>query len=68
MDYMGVVYINGESAIEGYFESSKIHGLVFDIDKRDSYYLDLWTINKGLGMILKHKRPIDIEIENRCSK
>lgn len=61
MDYRGVVYINGDSAIEGYFESSKIHGLVFDIDKRDSYYLDL-------GMILKHKRPIDIEIENRCSK
>ena len=61
IDYMGVSYIDGESAIEGYFESSKIHGLVFDIDKRDSYYLDL-------GIILKHKRPIDIEIENKFSK
>ena len=46
MDYRGVVYINGESAIEGYFESSKIHGLLFDIDKRDSYYLDLYRNRK----------------------
>lgn len=61
MDYMGVSYIDGESAIEGYFESGKIHGLVFDIDKRDSYDLDL-------GIILKHKIPIDIEIENKFSK
>lgn len=61
MDYMGVSYIDGESVIEGYFESGKIHGLVFDIDKRDSYDLDL-------GIILKHKIPIDIEIENKFSK
>lgn len=61
MDYMGVSYIDGESAIEGYFESGKIHGLVFDIDKRDSYDLDL-------GIILRHKIPIDIEIENKFSK
>ena len=61
IDYMGVSYIDGESAIEGYFESGKIHGLVFDIDKRDSYDLDL-------GIILKHKMPIDIEIENKFSK
>lgn len=61
MDYMGVSYIDGESTIEGYFESGKIHGLVFDIDKRDSYDLDL-------GITLKYKRPIDIEIENKFSK
>lgn len=61
MDYMGVSYIDGESTIEGYFESGKIHGLVFDIDKRDSY--DLY-----LGITLKYKRPIDIEIENKFSK
>lgn len=58
IDYMGVSYIDGENAIEGYFESSKIHGLVFDIDKRDSYDLDL-------GIILKHKLPIDIQIDNK---
>lgn len=58
MDYMGVSYIDGESTIEGYFESGKIHGLVFEIDKRDSYDLDL-------GIILKHKIPIDIQIENK---
>lgn len=61
MDYMGVSYIDEESIIEGYFENGKIHGLVFDIDKRDSYDLDL-------GIILKHKMPIDIEIENKLSK
>lgn len=58
IDYMGVSYIDGESAIEGYFESGKIHGVVFDIDKRDSYDLDL-------GIILKHKIHIDIQIENK---
>ncbi len=48
MDYMGVSYIDGESTIEGYFESGKIHGLVFDIDKRDSYDLDLGINNDNM--------------------
>lgn len=61
MDHMGVSYIDGESAIQGYFESGKLHGLVFEIDERASYDLDL-------GIILKYKIPIDIEIENKLSK
>lgn len=61
MDYMGVSYIDGESMIEGYFKSERIHGLVFDIDKRGRYDLDL-------GITLKHDIPIDIEIENLIIK
>lgn len=55
-DHMGVNYIDGDSTIEGYF-NGEIHGLVFDIDKRDSYDL-------SLGLILKYKIPINIEIKN----
>ncbi|MCC3869213.1 hypothetical protein [Terrisporobacter mayombei] len=56
ISYMGVSYIDKESTIEGYYSDS-IHGLVFDIDKRDSYDLDL-------AIILKHKIPINMDIEN----
>lgn len=58
MDYMGVSYIDGESAIEGYYDGETTHGIVFNIDERDSYDLDL-------GIILKYEIPIDIEIENK---
>lgn len=58
--YMGVSYIDKDSTIEGYYSDS-IHGLIFDIDKRDSYDLDL-------GIILKYKIPINMEIENTLIK
>lgn len=60
IDYMGVSYIDKDSTIEGYYSDS-IHGLIFDIDKRDSYDLDL-------GIILKYKIPINMEIENTLIK
>lgn len=55
-DHMGVSYIDGDSATEVYF-NGEIHGLVFDINKRDNYDLNL-------GLILKYKMPINIEIKN----
>ncbi|WP_018591981.1 hypothetical protein [Terrisporobacter glycolicus] len=58
--YMGVSYIDKDSTIEGYYSDS-IHGLIFDIDKRDSYDLDL-------GITLKYKIPINMEIENTLIK
>lgn len=58
--YMGVSYIDKDSTIEGYYSDS-IHGLIFDIDKRDSYDLDL-------GIILKYKIPINVEVENTLIK
>lgn len=60
IDYMGVSYIDKDGTIEGYYSDS-IHGLIFDIDKRDSYDLDL-------GIILKYKIPINMEIENTLIK
>lgn len=60
IDYMGVSYIDKDSTIEVYYSDS-IHGLIFDIDKRDSYDLDL-------GIILKYKIPINMEIENTLIK
>lgn len=60
IDYMGASYIDKDSTIEGYYSDS-IHGLIFDIDKRDSYDLDL-------GIILKYKIPINVEVENTLIK
>lgn len=56
--HMGASYIDKDSTMEGYYSEST-HGLVFDTDKSD--YLDL-------GIILKHKTPINVEIENTLIK
>ena len=58
--HMGASYIDKDSTMEGYYSEST-HGLVFDTDKSDSYDLDL-------GIILKHKTPINVEIENTLIK
>lgn len=59
IDYMGTSYIGTDSPMEGYFQK-EVHGMKFDIEKKYNYDLDL-------GLMLKHKLPIDIEIKNKLT-
>ncbi|MBU5336336.1 DUF5643 domain-containing protein [Intestinibacter bartlettii] len=58
--YNGGCKLDGNYAISLYYESgSNISGMEFDnVEKKESYILDL-------GLVLKYKYPIELEINNR---